>query len=636
MPVFHGADPQAYLTGVVSAMRDEWQREWTPRFRAWQQMLEPTTAHHIARPGLMDTVLGTGEAKEKERSQIVSTWARAATTAILSRYLSADPVWRVITDDDPANETKAEHLAPYLDGIFMELDRRVVENRLGFSFDHLLKSSIVQFGKVIIRPGIVVEGDMARPIADIFSPEFFYHDIGKTYPCHYIYDRKLSFGRIRGELAGMGLELPEKWAERNPIKEEGKFTHVFIDDLADGKPILYEAVLIEDEPVLLGEGDQIERYRESPYYNHSPYIIVPMPPGPFSLSNAWGATGNHAEPIYAPGMRMVAQWEGLESVRADAAALAASPPVHIERAEGNEEKVRIAPGEEIETRRNEITITPIQTQTGGQFLAESTVKGFERALNSIIPSRLIEALSNPGDSALLNRDQLDQAEKALAPITIAVTTAKQMLAARLLEMMVDSNSPMQVRIVLDERAGAEREGRSRLVRLSKEMLPESYELNVEEPIEFPNDPLVQVQTYERLVASGAFSPIEARRKVFKDPRPRRSQELVDQAMVQKHPSSQARRVVQSLRDELAVAEVALKLAKTPETAMERRIAVYTILNDLAAQERALLGGQSPRQPPEMAGLAPAQQSQEQKGANSLTELRATGRAPVPMPAGGGG
>ena len=631
-------DIQAYLKDCVASYRNVWQSEWIPRYDTWKQMLESTRVHRIARPGSARVVQSLDTQIEQARSQIVSVWARSVTVSTITRYLTAEPVWRVETDDDAGNETLAEALSPYLRGLFLALDRDVVDDHLGFSWDHLVKASMVQFGKVIARPGIVRDGEYIRPVCPIIDPSMFYHDIGPSLPCHFIYEEQLAIRAIRAQLLKFGLTMPGKYAD-SPPGELLTFTHVFIDDIEDGKPKLYEAVLVNNEPIVWHAGTDQEDYAsENAHYDRAPYEIVSMPPGPFPLLTGKGAVANHAEPLYAPGQRIVEQLEGLESLKADAAALAATPPVQVERDAGNKEDVSLHPGGVSETKMNEVKIHTIETTSPREFIAESSIASFRDQLDAIFPMDLIRALAKPGDSALLYNNQIKEAEKALAPLTMAVTTVKQRIARRLLDMARRDGGAMRVRRRLGDEAGAEREGKTRLAMLKPDMLPTEFELNVEEPIEFPKDALAQAQVAQQLKALGMFPDEAILRMVYKDPQPRRSLEKARQQRVADHPALLARDSLNKLRDELAAAKARYALAETKAERIRWSNTIFTIESDIEPLEASLLNRQSPRAQPDPMGLAPAQQSLEDKGGNALTDMRTNGRAPVPVPSvnGGGG
>ena len=227
MAVFDGVSPEVYLKGQLAHYRNLWLTEWAPRYRNWQRMLEPTRAHKLG--GFKDPyrVRTRAEADLEAESQIVTTWARSAVAAITARYLTQRPVWRVITDEDPGNQVKAEALAPYALAVTRALDADVVARRLGYSWDFLLKASMTHWGKVVARPGVVTvtqtekdgkgrmrEVTYVRPVCPLINPSEFYHDIGKAIPAHYFYERKLTLAHIRAELADMRLQLPAKLRDR--------------------------------------------------------------------------------------------------------------------------------------------------------------------------------------------------------------------------------------------------------------------------------------------------------------------------------------------------------------------------------------------------------------------------------------
>lgn len=624
-----GLDNGKYLRDAVAHYRHEWQSQWIqPRFRVWQQMLQPERQFRLKPSGFV--VHGVERARQLEQSQVVSTWPRSATSMILARYLVSDPVWRVETDDRPENETRAEILAPYLQGIAWALDEDVQDANLGYSWDQRFKASLVQFGKSIARPGLRRDGEYVRPTCALIDPSTFYHDIGRAYPCHYILDVEMPLAAIVADLEAMGARMPAD-VPQNDMAALAKLTHIFIQDRTpSGERKVLEAVLVNDKNARIGYGDNEDVYRESPYYRRVPYIITSMPPGPFSLEAKSGELAFHAEPIHAPALPAIEQLEALLSLQADAAVNAARPHLLLERAEGNNDEVGREPGGISEVRQGEVNVKPIIEQSGREFLAKDMVDALRREVEGIVPVRLIEAMSNPGDSALLSRQQIDEAQKALAPLTMAVTTGKQRIMRELLTQMVEDGRPMRVTVVLGDGAG-ESEGRRRQVVLKPDMLPDPMTLNVEEPIEFPKDALKQAQVAQAIQALKMLPDEEILRMVYKHPAPRKALAKARMQQAQQHPANQSIDFLMLLYDRKAEYEERAKAAKSESERNEYTLLAMAQQNIISDLIPSLLNKQSPRAEPNPRGIAPAQQSLEDKGANSLTDVRTNGRTPVAAP-----
>ena len=603
------------------------------RLRDFRKMLEPVRQGEIA--AWSTTGAGVDRQLQLSRSQVVSIWPRVVTNAIQQRYLTSRPTWRVITDDDPGNIVTAEALTRDVDGLFLALDDWYSDTKQGFSWDAALKASIVQFGKSIQRPGIVKDGDYLQPVSPLIDPAHFYHDIGPSNPCFYIHERKLKMARVQGELDMMraSAQIPAKLLEMKGDTEV-EFAHIYMQEKKDGITKTHEAVLLNGEAIVLNHGGDSAAYaRESPYFGErKPYIVTPMPAGAFPLSEQGSDAEYHAEPIYAPAKRIIEQIEGLQSLLADSAAFAAKPPLIVERdTRDNNDVVRLNPGERTETTTGAVKVSSVQMTSTSPFIAESMLQTFYDMLDTLVPLRMMQAMTNPGDSTSLNRQQIDTAEKALAPITRAIERAKQDTAYWFLDALSHENEGSVMRVLVTQDADG-KDRRTAVRKLTKKNIPTYFRVSVEEPPEFPNDLLKEMQTIAQEQATGMWPDTEIAAR-HGEPRPHAMKEKALAEKVQDHPAMVVLRVLDTLRGKLAAAEAEYAIASTERARHAAFIKVETLKGDVAGQEAALGGGQSPRQSPDAMGIAPAQQSQEDMGANSLTDMRVAGRSPVPSPGG---
>ena len=490
----------------VGQFRTDW-KTWQARYDVWMRWLHTSRSEKSSTTNI-GTMLNAGDTRQvqQRRSKYFSEWAISRRNALHWRMLGAKTtVLPTVYGEDETERRAGEQLTQLALGIFALLDSQKVRGGGMYSWDADFKQRIADYGKVAFMPEVY---DMGKGLAgvrarflDVYN---LYHDMDSEPGdlMRYAYEFNIKWREVPAYVRSIDGEFaPQRPQDKDENDDAVVVTYWKEEHLGEGK--VMRAILIDGRPIRedvewLAEGFGsipivMERNQGA---SHSQQQIRS---GNSLFSNA--KNYYHAEPFYARAISQLEFLEGLESLRADAAALSSLPMFLWRRGKagdsnaGNMEKYPLATIPLAEDEQ----LAVLDGISRGALSVDIAIDGVKRSLNDIFPDFLVSPfpLNVSGFSA---NSQIEQSEIYMTPWTRMSEGGKKGLIEQVIEQHVlTPHLNFALRGVLPEG------GRFATTFTVKDYPKGHFDIDFEEPAEIPGQALQAMNLATQGISNGTTS-----------------------------------------------------------------------------------------------------------------------------------
>ena len=423
------------VLGDIDSLTRQFQ-PWRDRYTHWMSRAFPGQQYSevVADLGTLFDANGGAKPVTERRSRFISQWIGTRGEVLTNRRTAAKTnVLSNTYGDKPEDRVENEGIIELAMGIFRNLDKAKVRGMGGFSWDQGMKQLSTWTGKTAFIPrvyqdpknpgGLLVEA----PFLDPFN---LYHDIdtldGEEHRIVRPFTIKWSnipamVLKWSGGRDGVQIPLKPDTAKLN----DDVVVHDYWRRDPDGK--IWNSMIVNGIPII----KSVEWSDHG--YTQLPIVIVSRPAANHSfqdiqtskMSTKDAQTYYHAEPFYARAIPLISFLEGLESLAADGAALAALPML-LHRKDGGKEGVKkrdIGPLAFLELSGQE-QLGVLHGIADGRVTVDNAIERIKSQLNEVFPDFLVSpgVLANVAGYSF--NSQVSQAKMYMVPWTRVDEAAK--------------------------------------------------------------------------------------------------------------------------------------------------------------------------------------------------------------------
>lgn len=612
---------------AIGELRERW-RPWQARYDIWMEWLHrgAGAGPEVASLGSLFNKGPVVELKER-RSVYFSEWVSTRRNALHSRIMSAKTnIQPAIYGDSEKDRFLGEGLVQLSLGLTKALDVQKVKGFGGYSWDGNMKQQITDYGKTVFMVQVTASEGEARLTAPLLDVKNVYHTLD-SHPGdqqRVVYEREVRWSDVPGLVRQLkGDMLPARPDDKKP-SDSVTISHFWQEWQGE----VLRSLLVDGQPIRASVW-------WDPGYRSLPIVIVSNPGGSHRSQNVGsGRSGStdaqvyyHAEPFYARAISQLIFLEGLESLAADAAALAGLPVLLHRKAAGGEsgaDPSEVKPMGWIELLEDE-QLNTLQGIAAGAFTVDNAIQRVYQNLQSVYPDFLVTPDFPAGTSGFAMNSQIGQARIYLTAPTRMAEMAKMMLMGQAIEQhqALAPNASFHLRGILPEGGRFAR-------KFSVEDYPSGhFDIEVQEPAEIPGEAALSMNIAVQGVQSGLISPWTARvtRLGISDPQAEADRVLA--AAVEQGQSNINQEQLKQMRERVDALKAEAKRARSRETRETLKRQIMVAENDLAAFERQL--GIAPEvgfeQAPEF-GVPPSSNPPQNTTENPQLQAMAEGRQSV--------
>ena len=577
---------------------------WQQRFLQWMAYAFPGNPIGAVMSHL-GSIYDAGGVKrvEDSRSRYVSSWISTRVNASLNRRTASKTnILPIVYGDDDADEKMVERrqkLVQFGDGLFTALDWQKARGAGGFSWDYQMKQLGTYCGKVAFHTRVYPDGkDRLCVQAPFLDPLNLTHDIDveENQVLRIVHKMTMRWSDIptfvEGYTAGRADALPTPDMPLGMKPAEKAIIQSYWRRDPDGS--IHRALLINagkegKTPMPIRQGVTWTDHG----YDRLPITVLSRPEAThnFQLTIAEmtlnSQTYYHAVPFYAAAIPELRFLEGLESLAADGAALAALP-IFLHKKEGGRDGVNkrdIKPFAFLELATNE-QLQVLQNITQGSVTVDSAIQRIKQNLNDVWPDFLVgQAFQDSGSSGFKFNSQIGQAKMYMVPWTRIDETAKRELVANVVSQHqnVYPGKFFYLTGVVETTRYA--------IKFGVKDYPEGdFDIDFEEPAEIPGEELQNLQAAIQATQAHLVSLRTARITKLGISDPDAEQKLVDDDEFHMSPEAAGIRKLEKLQAKVQDLEAeAQDTTDGSKKQVQAQIALVAAKQELKAVRQSFLG-----------------------------------------------
>ena len=436
------------------------------------------------------------------------------------------------SEEGKAAQTSDEMLIQFGLSVFNQLDRQKIRGAGGFSWDYQLKQMGTWTGKEAFMVRVYDAGGYLKVECPFVDPMNLYHDIdvleGERLRVvrHYTVrwgDVNSHVAGLLGSIGGRGGQYPISKPEKKKDDESVVCKDYWCRE-PDGE--IHHAILVDGQPVREGVIWTDHGHRRIPI------VISSRPSAAHGFQGVKHGAASvadtvayyHAEPFYARAISPLRFLQGLESLAADGAALAALP-IFLHRRDGGRkgvQKQEIKPFAMLEMTTNE-QLEVLRGINEGKIALDTAIQRVKGEMNDIYPDYLVSPNVPSGMSGFAFNSQISQAKMFMVPWTRMDQAAKSELLASVIDQHQHAYPDLSFRL-----SGIMPEGGKFSRKFAVTDYPkEEFEIHVQEPAEIPGEELQNLQAAIQAVDAGLISRWTARVTKLGIGEPHKEQQRID-------------------------------------------------------------------------------------------------------------
>jgi hypothetical protein len=529
---------------------------WRGRYEHWMKFAFPYGGHAQVMANL-GTLFDAGSVQslEDKRSRYVSEWVGTRGEVLTSRRTRATT--NILSasygnKDGPLPEN--EKLVEFAMGIFSMLDRQKVRGMGGFGWDYQLKQMGTWTGKeaFVVRVYESRSTSGAR-IAKVEAPF-----IDPFSLCHDIDTLEGEQHRIIRDFTVRWEDLPrlmQRWTahqDRLPppiMPRSAKSTDlVTITDYwrRDPDGDIFHSIMIDGGKNSQG-GQKMFPVREvvewsDHGYGQTPIVVSSRPAATHGFHDGNGGgldaqVAYHAEPFYARAIPLLVFKQGLESLAADGAALAALPIfTHRKGTAGRGvQKKDLKPFAFLEMATDE-QLDVMRNIQDGRITVDTALARNAGELNEVWPDFLVSPGVLPNVAGYSFNSQIGQAKMYMVPWTRMDEVAKDQLLALVIDQHVSKHAalPFLITGIMPHGGKASRKF------VVGDYPKGDFEIEIQEPAEIPGEALQKANMAKQMTdGERPFVSMWQARVDLGIGQPHREQERIDDEAYARSPEKQS-------------------------------------------------------------------------------------------------
>lgn len=616
--------------------------------------------------GALGTLYQNGSVQQIESARSVyrSAWPKTRGEALIYRRTSARiNILPTVPGKDRAARLKNEGMTHFMLSRFRDLERQKAEGMGGFSWEHQHASLSTWTGKapyqVRVWPG---QDGYLRVSCPFIDPLALMHDIDtQPWEQHRVVTyRSVPWADLEQTLAKLTQGRANMYIQPTQESKDQKNGHALVADYwrrstaANGKSRLTHAFMVEGGRSSQGQ-QQWQPVRDVVEWDDHGYrklpIVVPARPdatlhfqdpkqlaGGGALSGLQARTLRHAVPFYAAALDELKFLNGLESLRADDAALAAAL-ILMHRGGLPHDKTEndVKPGVNILEMVEGEELELLNNIASGRISLDAAITSRYQRLSDHFPDSLVNYQGSAGEAGYAINSKIENAELYMVPWTHLDEISGELLIQSIVDQHRHAWKDKKFKL-----SGIMPEGSGRFQgEFGVADYPSGeFEVDIQRPAEIPGKRLETQNLIKTDLELGLISPRQA--MVLRgDPEPERTLEEIEQAQYEASLEVTNWRNIERFGVELDVRrEAARKLPKGSAQSIAARVAVAGMEQYLAARKAQFsaappTGYTDPVQPSNpVQEVLPAQQTANNPNFASLaTKQPSTGTTGRPRAAG---
>lgn len=545
----------------ISDLEQMWSL-WRARYLYWMSKSFPGNPMGQILTGI-GTIFQTESVQELEdrRSRFISEWIGTRGQALTDIRTSAKTnVLSATFGEESKDQLADEGLVELATGIFNMLRKQKIQGMGGFSWDYALKMMGTWTGKEAFMVRVYKDRHgHAKVEAPFIDPYNLFHDIDTQEGDEHRVVRRfeVKWRDLPGEMArwtrGRADALPSPPKPGDKKDDDYAVVSDYWRRDPDGK--IWHSMLVDGGADSQGNR-RFHPIRESVVWDDHGYGKLPIVVGSRPAANHGfqdakhsGMTVKdakayyHAEPFYARAINLVIFQEGLESLAADGAALAALPIFLRWKGDGGDEsrKPEIKPFAMLEMATDE-QLRILDGISQGRFTVDNALERIDRQLSSVFPDLLLSTGQVANVSGYSITSQISQAKKYMVPWTRMDEAAKTELLRCAFDQHQNVYSDLDFRVtgILPETG--------KFGRVFKAAdYPKDFDIDLQEPAEIPGE-AQQKMALARALTEGdrPLASIWTARVDVGIGQPHREQQRIDDERFHNSPENQNMEMVDRL------------------------------------------------------------------------------------------
>lgn len=484
---------------------------------------------------------------EPQRSVYRTSWPKTRGEALIYHRTAARPnVLPTVVGHDAAARKKNEGMTHFVLSRFRDLERQKAEGMGGFSWDHQHASLSTWTGKVAYEVRVWPDAKGYLQVSCPFiDPLALMHDID-TQPWEQhrvVVYRYMRWADIHETLAGLTQKRANMYIERTQESKDTKNEFALVADYwcRKGKEGLTHSYMVDGGKTSQGK-QQWQNVRDTVEWSDHGYrklrVVVAARPdatlqfqkteGHQALSAVQARALRHAVPFYAGALDEIKFLNGLESLRADDAALAAA---YILKRKGfgadDDTGKDLMPGVNTFDLTDEQAIEVLNNIASGRVSLDTAIKDGYSKLSDHFPDNLVNYQGSAGEAGYAINTKLDSALIYLVPWTHLDEISNELMIGSIIDqhqyVWKDEKYKFKLSGIMPEGSG-----RFQGDFTVKDYPDGEFDVDIQRPVEMAGKKLELQARIKGDLELGLISPRMAR-IARGDPEPDRTDEEINQA-----------------------------------------------------------------------------------------------------------